>query len=94
MTWRAGALLNRCGHLPSPTSTEDEETLLAEPQRSRFTARLDMRRPVSHGEALDLWFDATHLYLFDPVTGESLAAGEAALAAAGAPAERVAATVG
>jgi multiple sugar transport system ATP-binding protein len=80
--------------LPSSSSTEDQETLLAEPQRSRFTARLDMRRPVSHGEALDIWFDATHLYLFDPVTGESLAGGGAASAPGEAPAERVAAAVG
>ena len=32
----------------------DEETLLAEPDKSRFTVRLDMRRPVRHGETLDL----------------------------------------
>ena len=50
----------------------DEETLLAEPQRSRFTARLDIRRPVRRGEELDLWFDAERLYVFDVETGEAI----------------------
>jgi multiple sugar transport system ATP-binding protein len=50
----------------------DDETLLSEPQTSRFTVRLDMRRPVGSGERLDLFFDAERLYLFDPVSGEAL----------------------
>jgi multiple sugar transport system ATP-binding protein len=51
---------------------DDEEMLLADPQRSRFTARLDMRRTVRHGERVELWFDTDRLYLFDPQTGDAL----------------------
>jgi multiple sugar transport system ATP-binding protein len=57
---------------------DDEDTLLAEPDRTRFTARLDMRRAVRHDEALDLWFDAEQLYLFDRETGRSLTASDPA----------------
>jgi len=54
------------------SASTDEETLLAEPERSRFTARLDMRQLVRRGQPLDLWFDAAQLYLFDPETGVAL----------------------
>jgi multiple sugar transport system ATP-binding protein len=64
---------------------DNEETLLAEPQRSRFTARLDMRRPVGHGAAIDLWFDADRLYVFDVATGEALEPGVVAAPAAVVP---------
>jgi multiple sugar transport system ATP-binding protein len=61
------------GALVPTGGADDEETLLAEPQRSRFTARLDMRREVRHGERLDLFFDLDRLYLFDMGTGATLA---------------------
>jgi multiple sugar transport system ATP-binding protein len=57
---------------PVAASTDDEETLLAEPARSRFTARLDMRREVRHDEQVDLFLDLERLYLFDPVDGAAL----------------------
>jgi multiple sugar transport system ATP-binding protein len=50
----------------------DDETLLAEPQTTRFTLRIDMRRPIPHGERLDVYFDAERLYLFDAETGATL----------------------
>jgi multiple sugar transport system ATP-binding protein len=67
----AGALIPTGG-------ADDEETLLAEPQRSRFTARLDMRRTVRHGENVELWFDTDRLYVFDPETGDAISAAPAA----------------
>jgi multiple sugar transport system ATP-binding protein len=54
------------------SGSTDDETLLAEPQTSRFTLRLDMRRPITAGEAVDVYFDAERLYLFDAVTGQAL----------------------
>jgi multiple sugar transport system ATP-binding protein len=54
------------------SGSSDDETLLAEPQTSRFTLRLDMRRPITHGELVDVYFDAERLYLFDAATGEAL----------------------
>ena len=50
----------------------DDETLLADPTKTRFTARLDMRRAIHHGERVDLWFDVDRLYLFDIETGAAL----------------------
>ncbi len=58
---------------PVAARTEDEETLLAEPARSRFTARLDVRREVRHGERVELFYDPARLYLFDAGDGRSLA---------------------
>jgi len=58
---------------PVAASADDEETLLAEPAKSRFTARLDMRREVRHDEQVDLYFDLDRLYLFDPEDGVALA---------------------
>jgi len=79
---------------PVAAAREDDETLLAEPARSRFTARLDVRRDVHHGEELDLFFDLDRLYLFDPETGARLgdpgAAGGAAPASDGATARTAA----
>jgi hypothetical protein len=77
---------------------DDEDSLLVEPARSRFTARLDMRREVAHGEQLDVYVDLDRLYLFDAETGEALR-GPIALpgdSGAGAPAAgaRPAASVG
>jgi multiple sugar transport system ATP-binding protein len=50
----------------------DDDTLLSDPDTSRFTARLDMRRPIARGENIDLWFDLDRLYLFDEATGLAL----------------------
>jgi multiple sugar transport system ATP-binding protein len=50
----------------------DDETLLAETARTRFTARLDMRREVRQGGTVDIWFDLDRLYLFDPDDGDTL----------------------
>ena len=58
---------------PVAASAEDEETLLAEPARTRFTARLDMRREVRHDQTVDLFFDLDRIYLFDPEDGMALA---------------------
>ncbi|MFO1539476.1 MAG: hypothetical protein ACKOTZ_03375, partial [Chloroflexota bacterium] len=70
---------------PVAAAREDDDTLLAEPARSRFTARLDVRRDVRHGEELDLFFDLDRLYLFDVESGERLAdAAPAPAAGAGA----------
>ena len=57
---------------PVAQSLDDEETQLADPAHSRFTARLDMRREVRHGESFDLYFDLDRLYLFDAEDGSSL----------------------
>jgi multiple sugar transport system ATP-binding protein len=64
--------INQAAALSSPSAATDEATLLAEPERSRFTARLDMRQLVRRGEELSLWFDAAQMYLFDHETGLAL----------------------
>jgi multiple sugar transport system ATP-binding protein len=83
---------------PVAAAADDEEMLLADTTRSRFTARLDMRREVRHDETLDLHFDLDRLYLFDAEDGSALAdprppAPEPAAAAVGG-AIPAAATVG
>jgi multiple sugar transport system ATP-binding protein len=55
-----------------PPESNDDEMLLAEPQRTRFTARLDMRAPIARDEHLELFFDTERLYLFDRETGLAL----------------------
>jgi multiple sugar transport system ATP-binding protein len=50
----------------------DDELLLADTTRARFTARLDMRRPVRIGETTELYFDLDRLYLFDSEDGSAL----------------------
>jgi multiple sugar transport system ATP-binding protein len=57
---------------PGGGGATDDETLLAETTRTRFTARLDMRREVRQGQPVDLWFDLDRLYLFDPIDGTAL----------------------
>jgi multiple sugar transport system ATP-binding protein len=57
---------------PVAQSADDEETLLADPSHSRFTARVDMRREVRHGETFELFFDLDRLYLFDADDGAAL----------------------
>ncbi len=59
-------------HAPSAADAAEEGTLLVDARRTRFTARLDMRRLITRGLAFDLWFDAERLYVFDAETGRSL----------------------
>jgi multiple sugar transport system ATP-binding protein len=73
-------------HAPSDTDAAQEGTLLVDARRTRFTARLDMRRLISRGLAFDLWFDAERLYVFDAETGRSLKVAEPATAVPAAPA--------
>jgi multiple sugar transport system ATP-binding protein len=62
---------------------------------SQVVARLSADSRVKQGEEAELWFDASHLQLFDPESGRSLLAGdgapasqaEAAVPEAAAPAE-------
>jgi multiple sugar transport system ATP-binding protein len=56
----------------APQEGTDDETLLAEPETTRFTARLDMRHPIRRDQHVDVFFDAERLYLFDPATGIAL----------------------
>jgi multiple sugar transport system ATP-binding protein len=56
----------------APRDGTDDETLLAEPETTRFTARLDMRRTIQRDQPIDLYFDAERLYLFDPESGLAL----------------------
>ena len=60
------------GQATSGTTATEDETLLSEPETSRFTARVDTRRQVGRGEALDLWVDPERLYLFDADSGAAL----------------------
>jgi multiple sugar transport system ATP-binding protein len=57
---------------PVAGSTDDDETLLADPRRSRFTARLDVRRELRVDQPAELFFDLDRLYLFDPMDGSAL----------------------
>jgi multiple sugar transport system ATP-binding protein len=57
---------------PVAGAAEDDETLLADPRRSRFTARLDVRRELRVDQPSDLFFDLDRLYLFDPADGRAL----------------------
>jgi hypothetical protein len=59
-------------HAPPDADSGEEGTLLVDARRTRFTARLDMRRQITRGLAFDLWFDAERLYVFDAETGRSL----------------------
>jgi multiple sugar transport system ATP-binding protein len=64
--------INQVAAWSSPSAATDETSLLVEPERSRFTARLDMRQVVQRGQELSLWFDAAQIYLFDDETGLAL----------------------
>jgi len=48
---------------------DDEGQLLADDQRTMFTARVDGRHHVTIGDAISLAIDNTHLHYFDPDTG-------------------------
>ena len=50
----------------------DDDQLLAEDDRSLFTARLAGRPAVSPGQEIELAVRAERLYFFDPESGESL----------------------
>ena len=53
--------------------TDDEGKLLfAGEERTRFTARIDGKKPVAAGQELDLAVDYTFLHCFDPDTGDAL----------------------
>ncbi len=56
----------------APPEGADDETLLAEPETTRFTARLDMRSTIRRDQRVDVYFDAERLYLFDSETGLAL----------------------
>ena len=50
----------------------DDDQLLAEDDRSLFTARLAGRPAIQPGQEIDLSVRTEHLYFFDPESGESL----------------------
>ncbi len=53
--------------------TDDEGKLLfAGEERTRFTARIDGKKPVAVGQELELAVDYTCLHCFDPDTGDAL----------------------
>jgi multiple sugar transport system ATP-binding protein len=54
------------------TTAGDEGTLLADDQRSLFTACVDGHRPVALGAELELAVETKRLHFFDPATGEVL----------------------
>jgi multiple sugar transport system ATP-binding protein len=55
--------------------TDDEGKLLfAGEERTRFTARIDGKKPVAVGQELELAVDYTYLHCFDPDTGDALQA--------------------
>jgi multiple sugar transport system ATP-binding protein len=51
---------------------EGEDRLLADDERTRFTARVSGRRPVESGTTVELAVDAGQLHFFDIETGEAL----------------------
>jgi len=59
---------------------EEEGMLLADDQRSRFTARIDDRHPIAPGDTVELAVDVRRLHFFDP--DSELALGVPALAGA------------
>jgi multiple sugar transport system ATP-binding protein len=63
---------------------EEHAQLLADDQRSLFTASVDPRTQARPGQQLRLAMDTRRLHFFDPSTGESLKARDADLAAASA----------
>jgi len=52
--------------------SDDEGTLLADDQRTRFCASVDGRRPARAGEEVELAVDHEYLHFFDPDTGTVL----------------------
>jgi multiple sugar transport system ATP-binding protein len=54
------------------TQTDDEGMLLAGEERTRFTARVDGKRPCAQGSEVELAIDYTCVHCFDPETGDAL----------------------
>ena len=61
----------------------DDEQLIMDDERARFTARLYGRATVQAGDALELAVDVTRLQLFDSATGEALGSEAGALVGGG-----------
>ncbi len=59
---------------------QDETSLLAEFDRTLFTARVDPRTTARVGGTMQLAVDPSRFYFFSPETGESLVTGSAAAA--------------
>jgi multiple sugar transport system ATP-binding protein len=59
---------------------QGETSLLAEFDRTLFTARVDPRTTARVGETMQLAVDPSRFYFFSPETGESLVTGSAAAA--------------
>jgi multiple sugar transport system ATP-binding protein len=55
-------------------ATDDEGTLLADDQRSRFCASIQGRHAVTVGEPVELALDNRHLHFFDAATGAAITA--------------------
>jgi multiple sugar transport system ATP-binding protein len=53
---------------------------------SQITARLAAESTVRQGEETELWFNAEHIHLFDPESGQTLLGANAAAAGAATPA--------
>ena len=53
---------------------DDEAKLIADDDRSLFTAALDPRSSARHGERMQLTVNPAQFHFFDPETGLSLAA--------------------
>jgi multiple sugar transport system ATP-binding protein len=51
------------------TNADDDGALLADDQRTMFTARVDGRQSVAVGNAVELAVDTARLHFFDPATG-------------------------
>lgn len=56
----------------APCEGTDYEALFAEPQTTRFNARVDMGCPIDSGQRTEVYFDAEWLYLFDSDTSLAL----------------------
>jgi multiple sugar transport system ATP-binding protein len=52
----------------------DDDQLLAEDDRTLFTARLAGRPAIAPGQEIELAVDTKRLYFFDPGSGDTLAA--------------------
>ena len=57
---------------------DDEGKLLLDENKAIFTARIDPRSKVRHGDTITLTVDTSRFHFFDPETGVSLTAGRAA----------------
>ena len=55
----------------------DEATLFPDDERAQFTARVDSRLPVAHGDEVELAVHMKGLHFFDPDTGDVIEVGRA-----------------